>query len=230
LIWRSQSISMASPRGTGANRLRTLKPVPFCCAIPGRAACRHGCSKRLCLARDDICQPLDHRAGHHWHGLEWSPFLRTIERQGADVCRSDRCVPWSSAVAMAAGAAGSASAWVRSRYRYYVSHAFLQQAPLQRTAPHRDRLRPTEGLPAYRHPLRQAGLCLHRCRSRLVDLMSPDPSSINFLCPLILFTHRSRSRISAAPSITAPFFRTFSPSKMRSPFSLSDRRNSAHRR
>jgi NAD(P)-dependent dehydrogenase (short-subunit alcohol dehydrogenase family) len=35
-----------------------------------QTAHRYCCCKRLCLARDDLCQSLDHRAGHHRHELE----------------------------------------------------------------------------------------------------------------------------------------------------------------
>ena len=58
----------------------------------------------------------------------------------------------------------------------------LQQAPLQASLAHRERVQQIEGLQAHRNPLRQAGaklpgLCLPRRRAGMVDLMSCDPST-----------------------------------------------------
>ena len=58
----------------------------------------------------------------------------------------------------------------------------LRQECLQATTPHRERLLPAQGLPPYRHSLRQAGaelprLHLSRRRYRLVDFMSLGPTT-----------------------------------------------------
>jgi hypothetical protein len=64
----------------------------------------------------------------------------------------------------------------------------LQQAPLQASLAHRERLQQVEGLQAHRNPLRQAGskllgLCLPGRRLGVVDLMSPNPSLVRRSSP-----------------------------------------------
>jgi len=60
----------------------------------------------------------------------------------------------------------------------------LGQAAIPRTAPHRKRVLPSEGLPSCRHPLRQAGRHLsfsrraRRCH-RLLDLNEAEPYSLS---------------------------------------------------
>src|SRR6202045_2201441 len=48
----------------GADRPRPQARHRVPARISGREAHRHCRSKRLCLARDDLCKPLDYRAGH----------------------------------------------------------------------------------------------------------------------------------------------------------------------
>ena len=50
--------------------------------IPGRAAHRHRRCKGLCLARGDLCQPLQHRASDHRYGLERPALFWSPDRQG----------------------------------------------------------------------------------------------------------------------------------------------------
>src|ERR1700719_3391665 len=69
-------------RGGEAGEDRARHRVPA--RIPGRASSRHCRSKRLCLARDDLCKPLDYRAGHHRHELERTALLRAAERRGVN--------------------------------------------------------------------------------------------------------------------------------------------------
>src|ERR1700734_2331496 len=58
----------------------------------------------------------------------------------------------------------------------------LRPKVVQAATPHRKRLLPPQGLPAYSHPLRQTGKKLPRLRLprrcyRVVDFMSLDPST-----------------------------------------------------
>ena len=97
----------------GADHPRRLKPGTMPPArIPGRAAHRHGRSKRLFLARDDLCQPFHYRAGHHRHELERTALLWATKRRGAkDFVGSGQCVAGTRQQATSYSGGQVASGW-----------------------------------------------------------------------------------------------------------------------
>ena len=85
---------LAQGNKPGMDRPRRLNPgTVLLREYQGRAAHRYCCCKRLCLARDDLCQSLDHRAGHHRHELERTALLRPAEwRRANGFDGQDQCV------------------------------------------------------------------------------------------------------------------------------------------
>src|SRR4029077_20539800 len=68
------------------------------------------------LARDDLCQPLDHRPGHHRHELERTALLWAKKRRGAKgFVGSGQCVAGTKEPAMSCSGTQVASGWRRTK-------------------------------------------------------------------------------------------------------------------
>src|ERR1700720_1481098 len=88
-LWRVGSQDRKASRWTRAGRPVTSRSLSAPqtrhrapARIPRRAAHRHRRCKGLCLARGDLCQPLQHRASDHRYGLERPALFWSPDRQG----------------------------------------------------------------------------------------------------------------------------------------------------